>query len=114
MEKIISIDGKNIRFRSTAGTLMRYRNNFGRDFIKDIVALEKKFKTVKTGQSQFELIELDMFEKIAWSMAKTANNNTPDIEHWLDDFESFSIMQILPEIMELLVGNLNQESQKKE
>lgn len=113
MEKIISIDGKNIRFRSTAGTLMRYRNNFGRDFIKDIVALEKKFKTVKTGQSQFELIELDMFEKIAWSMAKTANNNTPDIEHWLDDFESFSIMQILPEIMELLVGNLSQESQKK-
>ena len=46
MEKIIRIDDKDIKFKSTAGTLMRYRNHFGRDFIKDIVALEKKFKTV--------------------------------------------------------------------
>ena len=37
----------------------------------------------------------------------------PDIEHWLDEFNSFSIMKILPEIMELLVGNLRQENEKK-
>lgn len=113
MEKLIKIDDKDIKFKSTAGTLMRYRNNFGRDFIKDIIALEKKFKTVKSGVAQFEIVELDMFEKIAWAMAKTANNNTPDIEHWLDEFNSFSIMQILPEIMDLLVGNLKQEHEKK-
>lgn len=113
MEKIIRIDNKDITFKSTAGTLMRYRNNFGRDLIKDIVALDKKFKTVKSGIAQFEILELDMFEKIAWSMAKTANNNIPDIEHWLDEFNSFSIMHILPEIMELLIGNLRQENEKK-
>lgn len=113
MEKIIRIDDKDIKFKSTAGTLMRYRNHFGRDFIKDIVALEKKFKTVKSGIAQFEIVELDMFEKIAWSMAKTANDKVPDIEHWLDEFNSFSIMKILPEIMELLVGNLRQENEKK-
>ena len=50
---------KDIKFKSTAGTLMRYRNHFGRDFIKDIVALEKKFKTVKSGMAQFEIVELD-------------------------------------------------------
>ena len=113
MEKIIIIDNREVKFKSTAGTLMRYRNNFGRDLIKDIVALEKKFKTVKSGMAQFEIIELDMFEKIAWAMAKTANDNIPDIEHWLDDFNSFSIMKILPEIMELLIGNLRQENEKK-
>ena len=113
MEKIIRIDNRDVRFKSTAGTLMRYRNNFGRDFLKDIVALDKKFKSVKSGIGQFEVVELDIFEKLAWSMAKTANDNIPDIEHWLDDFNSFSIMQVLPEIMELLVGNLQQESQKK-
>ena len=48
MEKIIDMDGKQIKFKSTAGTLMRYRNNFGRDFIKDIVILDKKFKNVKS------------------------------------------------------------------
>ncbi len=113
MEKIINIDGKDIKFKSTAGTLMRYRNNFGRDLIKDIVALDKKFKTVKSGTAQFELIELDMFEKIAWAMAKTADDTITDIEHWLDDFDSFSIMKVLPQIMDLLVGNLRQESEKK-
>ena len=113
MEKIIDVDGKQIKFKSTAGTLMRYRNNFGRDFIKDIVLLDKKFKNVKSGMTQFELVDLDIFEKIAWSMAKTADEQVKDIEHWLDDFESFSIMKILPQIMDLLVGNLRQESEKK-
>lgn len=113
MEKIIEIDNKKIRFKSTAGTLMRYRNNFGRDLIKDIVALDKKFKKVKDGTEQFAILELDMFEKIAWAMAKTADNQIPDIEHWLDDFDSFSIMKILPQIMELLIGNLRQDNEKK-
>lgn len=113
MEKIIEIDNKKVRFKSTAGTLMRYRNNFGRDLIKDIVALDKKFKKVKDGTEQFAILELDMFEKIAWAMAKTADNQIPDIEHWLDDFDSFSIMKILPQIMELLIGNLRQENEKK-
>ena len=113
MEKIIEIDNKKIRFKSTAGTLMRYRNNFGRDLIKDIVALDKKFKKVKDGTEQFAILELDMFEKIAWAMAKTADNQIPDIEHWLDDFDSFSIMKILPQIMELLIGNLRQNNEKK-
>ena len=113
MEKIIQIDGKEIKFKSTAGTLYRYRNNFGRDLIKDIIALEKKFRNVKSGMAQFEIVELDMFEKIAWSMAKTANENVPDIDHWLDEFDSFSIMKVLPDIMELLIGNLRQENEKK-
>ena len=112
MEKIILVDGKQIKFKSTAGTLMRYRNNFGRDLIKDIIALEKKFKNVKSGIALFEIVELDMFEKIAWSMAKTANNEIPDIEHWLDSFDSFSIMKVLPDIMELLIGNLRQENEQ--
>ena len=60
MEKIIDMDGKQIKFKSTAGTLMRYRNNFGRDFIKDIVILDKKFKNVKSGMTQFELVDLDI------------------------------------------------------
>ncbi len=64
MEKIILVDNKEIKFKSTAGTLMRYRNNFGRDLIKDIIELEKKFKNVKNGMAQFEIVELDMFEKI--------------------------------------------------
>lgn len=115
MEKTLNIDGKDVRFKSTAGTLMRYRMNFGRDLIKDIAKLEKRYKSVENGEDEFEIYDLEMFEKIAWAMAKTADNNIKDIEKWLDDFESFSIMVILPEIMDLLIANMKQaqESKKK-
>lgn len=113
MEKTLNIDGKDVRFKSTAGTLMRYRMNFGRDLIKDIAKLEKRYKSVENGEDEFEIYDLEMFEKIAWAMAKTADNNIKDIENWLDDFESFSIMVILPEIMDLLIANMKQEQDSK-
>lgn len=113
MEKILNIDGKDVRFKSTAGTLMRYRMNFGRDLIKDIAKLEKRYKSVENGEDEFEIYDLEMFEKIAWAMAKTADNDIADIETWLDDFESFSIMVILPEIMDLLIANMKQEQESK-
>lgn len=113
MEKTLNIDGKDVKFKSTAGTLMRYRMNFGRDLIKDIAKLEKRYKSVESGEDEFEIYDLEMFEKIAWSMAKTANNDIADIENWLDEFESFSIMVILPEIMDLLIANMKQEQDSK-
>ena len=113
MEKTLNIDGKEVRFKSTAGTLMRYRMNFGRDLIKDIAKLEKRYKSVENGEDEFEIYDLEMFEKIAWAMAKTANNDISDIENWLDEFESFSIMVILPEIMDLLIANMKQEQESK-
>ena len=113
MEKVLIINDKEIKMKSTAGPLMRYRNNFGRDLIKDMVRLQDKLKKVNNQGEQFEIVDLDLFEKIAWCMAKTADNNIPDIEHWLDNFETFDIMKVLPEIMQLLVDNLNQENESK-
>ena len=113
MEKVLIVNNKEIKMKSTAGTLVRYRNNFGRDLIKDMVRLQDKLKKVTNQGEQFEIVDLDLFEKIAWCMAKTADNNIPDIEHWLDNFETFDIMKVLPEIMQLLVDNLNQENESK-
>lgn len=115
MEKTLNIGGKEVKLKSTAGTMMRYRNNFNRDFIKDLVSLQGKLTSKLDNGTEFDALDLDMFEKIAWCMAKTSDNNIPDIEHWLDEFETFDIMQVLPEIMELLVANMEQvnESKKK-
>lgn len=113
MEKVLNIGGKEIKMKSTAGTMMRYRNNFNRDFIKDLVALQGKLnEKLETGK-EFEALDLDIFEKIAWCMAKTSNDDIPDIEHWLDEFETFDIMQVLPDIMSLLVANMEQINSKK-
>ena len=113
MEKILNIGGKDIKLKSTAGTMMRYRNNFNRDFIKDLIKLQEKLKEKAETGAEFEALDLDLFEKIAWCMAKTADDNIPDIEHWLDEFETFDIMQVLPQIMELLTANMEQINNKK-
>lgn len=108
MEKTIKIGNKEVRLKSTAGTMTRYRNNFGRDFIKDLISLQEKLNEKIESGKEFQAIDLDMFEKIAWAMAKTADDNIPDIEKWLDDFETFDIMKVLPVIMEMLVQNMTQ------
>lgn len=113
MEKVLNIGGKEIRMKSTAGTMMRYRNNFNRDFIKDLVKLQTKLSDKLEKGQEFEALDLDLFEKIAWCMAKTADNSIPDIEHWLDEFDTFDIMQVLPELMNLLVANMEQINDKK-
>lgn len=113
MEKIITIGGRDIKLKSTAGTIFRYRNNFNRDFIKDLIKLQQKLVKKLDNDVEFDAIDLDMFEKIAWCMAKTADDNIPDIEHWLDEFETFDIMQVLPQIMELLTNNMAQINDKK-
>ena len=113
IEKVLNISGHEVKLKSTAGTLRNYRNNFGRDLLKDVAHLEDKLKKVKTTSEQFEVMDLGMFEEIAWSMAKTADENTKPIDKWLDDFETFAIIKVLPEIMTLLSENMKTENQSK-
>lgn len=113
MEKVLIIGGNEVKMKSTAGTMMRYRNYFNRDFIKDLVKLQGKLTEKLDTGAEFEAFDLDLFEKIAWCMAKTADDSIPDIESWLDQFDTFDIMQVLPEIMNLLVANMEQINAKK-
>jgi hypothetical protein len=48
------------------------------------------------------MLSLEMFENIAYIMAKHADASVPDTpEEWLDGFGTFSIYQVLPQIIEL-------------
>lgn len=113
MERVINISGKDVKFKATAGTLARYRMYFKRDLLKDLMKLSKKLEKIKDSDEQFEMLDLEVFEYIAWTMAKTADNNIPALENWLDDFDTFSIIQILPEIIQLMTDNMSQESESK-
>lgn len=54
-----------------------------------------------------------MFENIAYVMAQHADpeNVPPDIMDWLEQFNTFSIYQILPAILEL--WNMNEETKSQ-
>ena len=56
----------------------------------------------------------EMFENIAYVMAKHADPSIPDTpEEWLDGFNTFSIYQVLPQIIELWGLNTRTEVQAK-
>lgn len=113
IEKIVKINQQEVHFRSSATIPRLYRLKFKRDIFKDLAKLEKSYQG---DGSTFEVDDLEIFENVAYIMAYHADKSIPPtIEEWLDQFEMFSIYEILPEILELWGSNLQTdvESRKK-
>ena len=112
--KKIEIDGKEVAFRASAAIPRIYRVKFHRDIYKDLRALEKAIGDNSEGESNLDLFSLEMFENIAFVMAKHADPTIPDTpEEWLDEFATFSIYQVLPQIIELWGLNVQTDAQAK-
>ena len=61
-----------------------------------------------------DLFSLEMFENIAYAMAKHADPSIPDNpEDWLDEFNTFSIYQVLPKLIELWGMNIKTDVEAK-
>ena len=101
--KKIEIDGKEVIFKASAAVPRLYRIKFGRDIYKDLRQLEKSVGENDEDNSNLDLFSLEMFEDLAWLMARHADPaNVPDSpEEFLDQFNTFSIYQILPQLIEL-------------
>jgi hypothetical protein len=115
MTKKIQIDGKDVVFKASAAIPRIYRLKFQRDIYKDLRDLEKAVDSSSAEESNLDLFSLEMFENIAYIMAKHAEPTAvPDSpEEWLDEFSTFSIYQVLPEIIELWGLNIQSEVESK-
>ena len=88
----------------------------------DMSQLEKAYKkalSVKEGatdeerrDAELSILDLTIFENVAWAMAKNADPNVPDDPgEWLDSINGvFSVYEVLPEILELWTDGLNTTS----
>lgn len=112
MEKMVKIDGKEVGFRATALTPRIYRHKIGRDMIQDLNKLQGAYNKAmrlpdevtddEIKKAQLSALDLEIFENAAYVMAKQYDANLPNSpEEWLDGFETFSIYEILPAILEL-------------
>lgn len=102
MKQNIEIDGKQVSFKASAAIPRIYRMKFHRDIYKDLRALEKSIGDGTEENSNLDVFSLEMFENIAYVMAKHAEPSIPDTpEEWLDEFNTFSIYQVLPKLIEL-------------
>lgn len=117
MEKTITIDGKEVSFKSTGALPLRYKMQFGRDFFKEFFKLvpKDKIKNLEEGTLNAEDIDdmdFELFYNIAWTMAKTANSSIPDPITWLDGFDTFPIHDIVFELQDLLLMSIQQTKKK--
>ena len=112
--KNIEIDGKQVAFKASAAIPRIYRLKFQRDIYKDLRLLEKSIGSEDENSSNLDLFSLEMFENIAFVMAKHADPSIPTTpEEWLDGFNTFSIYQVLPQLIELWGLNVKTDVEAK-
>lgn len=123
--KKIKIDDKEVLFAASAAIPRIYRIQFHRDIFQDMAKIEKSVKKSqekqnqeaqegKVSESDMPIDDLEMFENVAFVMAKHAAKKNgmdfpEDVYEWLDQFNAFSIYTVFPEIIKL--WNLNQQTQ---
>ena len=107
MEKTIEIDGRQVKFRATAAIPRLYRIKFGRDIMQDMKSVRDAMKEAKDRKKSIPPKFLEIFENISYLMAKHADPSmeAKSVEEWLDEFETFSIYSIFPQLFALWSAN---------
>ncbi|MDE5885830.1 MAG: hypothetical protein K2H29_12250 [Oscillospiraceae bacterium] len=115
IKKNITIDGLEVPFKASAAVPRLYHLKFGRDIYKDLAILQKSVKNGNAENSEMDIESLEMFENVAYIMAKHAvPDNVPDSpDVWLEQFNTFSIYEILPKLIELWGLNVETQAQSK-
>lgn len=119
--KSIEIDGRLVPFKASAAIPRIYRARYHRDIFADLERLMGELDAAADGKAEegirlsaMNLRSLETFENIAYIMAKYADPAVPDTaEEWLDDFNTFSIYLVLPQLIELWGLNLKTEAEAK-
>ena len=118
MEKTISVGGKDVRMRASALIPRLYRYKFRRDMIADMRQLEKDFKKAtnlpenateeEIQDAELSILDLTIFENVAWLMIRNAGEDVPDDpDEWLDTIDGvFSVYEVLPQILDMWGDNL--------
>lgn len=106
MEKILNIDGRQVKFKSTGAFLLKYKAQFGRDALQDIFKLQKSINLKTKKIDNIEALDLEVFYNLIWTLAKTADSSIEPPIDWLDSFSEFPLVDIIPEVMDLIMSCL--------
>ena len=115
MEKILKIDGREVQFKSSASFLLRYKMQFQRDGLQDLLKLVDVMDEDNKEIKNLQALDLEVFYNMTWVLAKVANPQIPPPLEWLDTFSEFPLMEIIPEILDLMMLCIQSsvESKKK-
>lgn len=138
MEKVIQIEeGRSAAFRASAFSPIQYNRLFpGRDFMRDmndLRSMSERTQPAEGGEEteqeapQFTIEDYELFVRVSYTFAYQALSPTPRVSAeqkqfrkdypdpwtWIDSMNTFSIYQILPEIVDLWFGGAVQVASSK-
>ena len=101
----MTIDGRQVKFKSTGAFLLRYKAQFGRDALRDIFKLQDAVDS-KNRIKNIDALDLEVFYNLVWTLAKTSDPSIPPPLEWLDTFGEFPLAEIVPEVIDLIFSSL--------
>jgi hypothetical protein len=112
VEKILNIDGRQVKFKSTGAFLLRYKAQFKRDALQDIFKLQTAINE-NNQITNIDALDLEVFYNLIWTLAKTADPTIDPPMEWLDGFGEFPLMEIIPELTDIMFSSLTSTVQSK-
>ena len=126
IKKNIMVDGIEVPFKASAAVPRLYRLKFGRDIYRDFAALQSAVEEsedentdesadAKKKPSALSIESLEVFENVAYIMAKHADpEGVPsEPDEWLERFNTFSIYEVLPQLIDLWGLNIETQAESK-
>ncbi len=104
MEKMLTIDGRQVRLKSTGAFLLRYKAQFGRDAIQDAFRLLGSMDS-NNQITDLGSLDLEVLYNMTWTLAKTADPALPPPMEWLDSFSAFPLDEIVPEVIDMIASS---------
>lgn len=115
-EATVTISGIEVKFKASGAVPRMYRNMYNRDIFFDFDKLQKNFYENRENQaaSKMPVDVLTIFEDIAYTMARHADPEIPaSVDDWLEQFDMFSIYEIMPVILDLWLNNMSTSIESK-
>ena len=109
MNKTVIVGNKELKLKTSAALMRLYRANFGRDLMKDVLSLKGVDQ-----ETIFEDDNMETLENITYTMARHADPDIADnIVEWLADFDTFGLLGVLPEVLNLWEEEIKTSSDAK-
>lgn len=117
MEATVKIDGKDVRFVSSAATPLQYRVTFGKDLLAELEEVYAEMRSCGGFNTTLPFHSLEVFINMAYIMARAGDPSmTADSpEEWLEGFSPMFAYEVIPVVQALWAGNLKrlEEAKKK-
>lgn len=132
LKKINLDESHSVEVNTSLGWLFAYKNAFGRDILPDLLpilealvdALSGAFEyeeggevdplavlknvdetTIANAFSTLSSLEVVTIINILWAMCKNADKSIPVVDEWVNQFDSFPLDEIVPELFTLIIDS---------